>query len=287
MHEELIRRFIKERLNKDADIVTRLMGGMSNYTYVIEIEGKKYTFRVPGKGAEHFTNRVQEVEIMDSIAKYNFLPQPIINDVATGYKVAPYVEGKILSDIENKPLDAIAATLKKVHSIDKFAYDYEPLKRLESYEKLSNELDPVYLALKDKWLEIYNTKLINVPLCACHGDAQVSNFVLDKERVYLMDWEFSANNDPIYDIACFGNANFNDALELIEVYFDNPGKDEYQRLYAWRMFQCLQWHCVAKYKHEVGLSEELAVDFDYVAKQYLVKAKGFFQDYLNLEEKGE
>lgn len=27
----------------------RLMGGMSNFTYVVEVEGAKYTFRIPGK----------------------------------------------------------------------------------------------------------------------------------------------------------------------------------------------------------------------------------------------
>lgn len=287
MHDELIKRYIKEKLHKDAIVLTRLMGGMSNYTYVIEIEGEKYTFRVPGKGAEHFTNRKQEAEIMKSIEPYHFLPKPIINDVETGYKVAPYVEGQILSEVPDKPLETIAAILKKVNSIPKFDYDYEPLKRLADYEALSNELDPVYQALKEKFLDIYQQQLQFVPLVACHGDAQVSNFVLAEDKIYLMDWEFAANNDPIYDIACFGNATFDDALNLIEVYYDNPGPDKYQRLYAWRMFQCLQWHCVAKYKHIIGLSEELAIDFGYVAKQYLVKAKEFFQDYLNITEKGE
>ena len=36
----------------DAKIVMRLEGGMSNYTYVVECQGKKYTYRVPGKFAE-------------------------------------------------------------------------------------------------------------------------------------------------------------------------------------------------------------------------------------------
>ena len=35
----------------DAKIVTRLEGGMSNYTYVVETRGKRYTYRVPGKYA--------------------------------------------------------------------------------------------------------------------------------------------------------------------------------------------------------------------------------------------
>ena len=44
----------------DAKIVMRLEGGMSNYTYVVECEGKKYTYRVPGKFADKFVDREEE-----------------------------------------------------------------------------------------------------------------------------------------------------------------------------------------------------------------------------------
>ena len=286
MNEKTIKAFVKESLNKDAVIKERLMGGMSNFTYIIEIDNKKYTFRIPGKGAEHFTNRKREIAIMKEIKQFDFLPDPIVNDEQTGYKIAPFVEGTPLSEISPKPYESVVAILKKLHNAPKFPFDYEPLKRLEKYEKITSGLDPVYIALKDKWIEIYNNILCHVELVACHGDSQTSNFVLGEKRLYLMDWEFSANNDPIYDIACFGNANFEEAKSLIEEYFESAGKKEYQRLYAWRMFQCLQWHNVAKYKHEVGLSEELAIDFEFIANAYLDKAKGFFQDFLDVS-KGE
>ena len=286
MNEKIIQDFIKEKLDKEVTVIGRLMGGMSNYTYIIEIEGEKYTFRIPGKGAEHFTNRKQEIAIMKEIEKYDFLPAPIINDEKTGYKVAPYVDGQPLSEITPKPLELVVPILKKLHNAPKFSFNYEPLKRLEKYEKITSGLDPVYVALKDKWAEIYNNVLKDIELVPCHGDSQTSNFVLGDKKIYLMDWEFAANNDPIYDIACFGNANFDEAIQLIEEYFESAGKKEYQRLYAWRMFQCLQWHNVAKYKHEIGLSEELLIDFNFAANAYLDKAKGFFQNYLDVS-KGE
>ena len=286
MNEDLIKDFIKKELNKDCQIVGRLMGGMSNYTYLIAIDEKKYTFRLPGKGAEYFTNRKKEIEMMKQIEPYDFLPTPIINDEKTGYKVAPYIEGEPLDEIDSKPLQLVVALLKKLHNLPKFNCDYDPVKRLERYEKLTSGLDPVYEALKDKWLEIYDKILADIELVPCHGDSQASNFVAGKERLYLVDWEFSGNNDPIYDIACFGNDSFEEALQLIEEYYDPAGQKEYQRLYAWRMFQCLQWHNVAKYKHEVGLSEELVLDFDFFANEYLSQAKELFQGYLNVS-KGE
>ncbi|WP_423363655.1 phosphotransferase [Mycoplasma sp. P36-A1] len=283
-NEQIIKKVVKEVICSDCNVEFRLMGGMSNYTYVITIDNKKYTFRVPGKGAEHFTDREKEFEIIGEIKPYDFQPAPIYFDVETGYKIAPFVEGEPVSELSNKPTEAVAQLLKKLHSIPKFKYDYNPLERLEKYESITETKDPVYLALKDKWLDIYEIVLKDAPLVAAHGDSQTSNFVVGNDRLYLLDWEFAGNNDPIYDIACYGNANFDHAKDLMEVYFENPGREEYQRLYAWRMFQCLQWHNVAKYKHQIGLSEELAVDFSFFASAYLDKAKGFFQDYLDLVE---
>ena len=60
-----IEAYIVKRVNllmnsTDAKIVKRLEGGMSNYTYVVECEGKQYTYRVPGKYAERFVDRNEE-----------------------------------------------------------------------------------------------------------------------------------------------------------------------------------------------------------------------------------
>ena len=62
-----VEEYIVARVNalmqsQNVKIVMRLEGGMSNYTYVVECNGKKYTYRVPGKFAEKFVDRVEEWE---------------------------------------------------------------------------------------------------------------------------------------------------------------------------------------------------------------------------------
>jgi hypothetical protein len=49
-------------------------------------------------------------------------------------------------------------------------------------------------------------------------------------------------------------------------------KDEIKRLTLWRTFQALQWHNVAWYKEDIGLSSELGVNFAAVAEKYLALA---------------
>ncbi|MEG0284189.1 MAG: choline/ethanolamine kinase family protein [Erysipelotrichales bacterium] len=282
MYEQYIKDYMKDNHNKEVEIIQRLTGGMSNHMFLIIVDDKKYTFRIPGKGAEHFTDRKSEVEMMEQVADLDFLPTPVVNEIETGIKIAPYVEGETMNQLSQKPVELVAATLKKLHNHDKFKYDYNPLERLAKYESITSSIDPVYAALKEKWVEIYDEFLSKVDLVPCHADAQVSNFIVGEDRIYLLDWEFAGNNDPIYDIACFGNNDFDDAIELLEVYYEAPGKNEFRRLYAWRMYQALQWHNVAKYKGEIGLSDELSVDFSSVANNYLELAKGCFQDYLDV-----
>jgi len=283
INEQIIKEFVKDKYNKEAYVESRLMGGMSNFTYIIVFDKHKYTFRIPGKGAEIFTNRVTELSVVEDIKPYNFQPDPILFDVETGYKIAPFINGISVNEMDDKPLEDIAAVLKRLHGLPKFSFDYDPVGRLNKYDSVTNNDDPVYLTLKSKWMDIYNNFLSKIPLVPSHGDSQTSNFVLGQDDIlYLLDWEFAANNDPIYDIACYGNANFEHAKALIEVYYDKVEKEHWLRLYAWRMFQCLQWHNVAKYKHQIGLSEDLSIDFDFFANQYLEKAKGFYQNYLEV-----
>ena len=42
-----------------------------------------------------------------------------------------------------------------------------------------------------------------VPRVPCHNDSLVGNWVLDKNgRLYLIDWEYSGMNEPMWDLSC-------------------------------------------------------------------------------------
>ncbi len=267
-------------------VVSRLLGGMSNFTYIIEVNEKKYTYRIPGKNAEKFVDRREEISNIHRISNLGLNNNTLYLDINHGYKVANYVEGKPLSELEVEDyLERVKELLKKLHNSSiKAKKDYNPIERLENYERLVVDLgyshDEKYFGLKAKFLEEWDF-LNSVKKVFCHNDSQPSNFVIG-EKDYLLDWEFGGNNDPMYDIACFGNMDFKNALALLPVYLEKePNKEEIKRVYLWRIFQCLQWHNVAMYKDAIGLSQELKVDFDFVAKQYLIKVENLFE---NLEK---
>lgn len=271
----------------NSKIVKRLEGGMSNYTYVVECQGKQYTYRVPGKFAEKFVNRVEEWENIQEVNRLGLNNITEYVEIRSGEKLAEYVEGTIMSTTDVVSYNRMSVTaLKKIHNSDLKFRDYNAFGRLDTYQNYCLEMGftfpQEYLDLRKK-LETIRDAHANVPKVPCHCDYQPTNLVISGEKLYVLDWEFAGMNDPFYDIACYGNAGFDKALALLEEYVGRkPNKEELQRLYFHRAFQCLQWFNVAIFKDRVGLSKDLNMDFNAVALFFLNMAKDLLENYDNL-----
>ncbi|MFI3329713.1 MAG: choline kinase family protein [bacterium] len=272
-----VKKLIEKEINKKVEVINRFSGGMSNYTYLIKVNEQLFTFRIPGKNSEVFINREIEKENLDLITKLNLNCENVYINTLNGYKMSKYIEGE---DLTNSKVDyyTVVEKLKQLHNSGiKAVNEYNKKERLDYYESLvSYKHNENYFELKNKMfkiLEDYN----NIELVFCHGDAQKANW-LQSDSLYLLDWEYSGLNDPYYDIACFGNVNFEDAIILLKHYLNKePNNIEMNRLILNRMFQCLQWHNVAIYKEEIGLSKDLNIDFKKVSEKYIVLAKELYE----------
>ena len=261
-----------------ARIVMRLEGGMSNYTYVVECQGKKYTYRVPGKFAEKFVDRDDEWANIQEVDRIGLNNVTTYMEIRSGEKLAEYVEGTIMSQTDVVSYNALSvAALKQIHNSGMKFKDYDAFGRLAQYERYCTETGFIfpqeYIDLRKK-LDAIRATMTNVPKVPCHCDYQPTNLVISGDKLYVLDWEYAGMNDPFYDIACYGNAGFDKALALLETYVGHkPTKEELQRLYFHRAFQCLQWYNVAIFKDRVGLSKDLNMDFNAVALMFLGMAK--------------
>lgn len=260
------------------EIETRFMGGMSNFTYKIKDEnGMYFVYRFPGRGNYNFVNYKDEQKHLKEIEKLNISNEVVYLKPEEGLKISTYVEGENIK--EDVDLELISDILKKLHNSDVKLENYNHLKRLEKYETLHTNKQEEYLELKKKFLEIYEKDLKKHIKYPSHNDSQMANFIqTPKGNIKLLDWEYAGINDYVYDIACFGNNDFEMAKKLLETYEEKPGKEMYVRLYGWRMFQCLQWFNVASFKEEIGLSKDLGVDFKKVSENYLILARKFLKE---------
>ena len=284
-----VEEYIVARVNalmhtQDAAIVKRLEGGMSNYTYVVETRGKRYTYRVPGKYAEKFVDRVEEWDNIQEVNKLSLNNATSYVEVISGEKLAEYVEGTILSETDVVSYnDMSVKALKQIHNSNLRFKDYNAFGRLADYERYCREMGfthpKEYIELRGK-LDQMRQAHAEVPMVPCHCDYQPTNLVVSGDKLYVLDWEFAGMNDPFYDIACYGNAGFDKALSLLEAYVGHkPTSQELRRLYYHRAFQCLQWYNVAIFKDRVGLSRDLNMDFNHVAAFFFGMAKDLADQY--------
>ena len=284
VEEYLVARVNALMHTQDAAIVKRLEGGMSNYTYVVETRGKRYTYRVPGKYAEKFVDRVEEWDNIQEVNKLSLNNATSYVEVISGEKLAEYVEGTILSETDVVSYnDMSVKALKTIHNSNLRFKDYNAFGRLADYERYCREMGfthpKEYIELRGK-LDQMRQAHAEVPLVPCHCDYQPTNLVVSGDKLYVLDWEFAGMNDPFYDIACYGNAGFDKALSLLEAYVGHkPTSQELRRLYYHRAFQCLQWYNVAIFKDRVGLSRDLNMDFNHVAAFFFGMAKDLADQY--------
>ena len=140
---------------QDAKIVMRLEGGMSNYTYVVECQGKKYTYRVPGKFAERFVDREEEWANIQEVDRLGLNNVTTYVEIRSGEKLAEYVEGTIMSTTDVVSYNAMSvAALKKIHNSNLKFQDYNAFGRLDTYQNYCIETGFVfpqeYLDLRKK-----------------------------------------------------------------------------------------------------------------------------------------
>lgn len=111
----------------------------------------------------------------------------------------------------------------------------------------------------------------------CHNDFYEPNFLVQKDRMHLIDWEYSGMSDYASDLAvyiCCSDYTYDEALHVLELYFQRP-------LTAEELFHCIgylsvvsfHWFVWALYKDACGtpVGEFLYLWYKYT-KSYGAKA---------------
>ena len=294
MTEQEIKALLEKTLGKDSEIVSPLLGGMMNISYIVkDKEGKKYVLYIPTEQANEMVNRSLEKENQRLVNALGLTYKNVYFNVDTGIKINEFIEGESLDKIATFDYKKIAQVFKKLHgSVMLAREDYDPFGRFVNiYEKEAltflESVDPLYNQLRS-FLFSNQYYLESQMKTLCHNDSQRSNIIKTPEDdYYLIDFEFMGNNDPIYDIAAFGNGVVTEGRKLLEEYCDgNPSDDKIKRYYLWRIYISLQWYVVAIVKHFRGEGEKHGFNFMDVANHFLNNAKDAYDGYhLEIKEK--
>lgn len=294
MSEQECINLINKVLGEGSKIVKPILGGMMNLSYLVEDKNnKQYILYVSTKQANEMVDRSLEKEHQSIIYNLGITSKNVYFDTENGIKINEYIPGDSLDKVEKFDYDKVAILFKNLHnSVLLSRTDYAPFTRfVDIYEKeaklYETEINDRYESLRD-FLFGYRSYLESQMLCLCHNDAQRSNIIhSSNDEYYFIDFEFVGNNDPIYDIAAFGNGKVSEGRELLNHYYNgDPSTNAIKRYYLWRIFISLQWYNVAITKHYRGEGKAHKFNFLEVANHFLLNAKDAF-DGFKLEIKEE
>lgn len=254
----IIKGYLKDVLNLEEKQIGSITsaGGMTNKNYKIYIDEKPYVLRIPGNGTEEMINRKYE-KINANLAVSLGLDKNILymND-ETGIKVAEFIKNaETLNSTTAKREDnmkLVSNLLKRLHNSNITMENiFNPFDLMLYYEELAlkykGKFYHDYHVIKDKVFKLKDKFYsLNKKLYPCHNDTLPDNFVKDSDgNMYLIDWEYSGLNDPMWDVAAHMlEAGFNNDEEelFLDIYFNGKlTKELEERILLNKICQDFLW----------------------------------------------
>ena len=193
-------------------ILGPLDGGRSNRSFLLESNGRKMVLRLNGVSALlPGASRKSEFNIWQAAAKQGIAPPLVYMDPDARYLVSTYIDNKMPARLQ--PDGTLVAQalklLSRCHQLDVDAPDVSYISHISRYwniiEAENHLFDPDLLIQREPMRALLDS-LINsdTPTGLCHHDPVPANFVGDKTRLYLVDWEYAARGLQVMDYAALG-----------------------------------------------------------------------------------
>ena len=205
------------------------LGGLTNRVY----RAGAFCLRMPGAGTEEYINRANEEVAAREAAKAGVSPEVVHFDAGTGVMVTRYIDDTVtmspdlFRSREGSPARA-AEAFRNLHTSGAvFPFRFELFAMIDDYLKI---LSTKEVALPDGYHELVReaqrvrAALAARPLpnVACHCDPLCENFLDTGERMWIVDWEYSGMNDPMWDLGDLSvEGGFSQAQddEMLTTYF--------------------------------------------------------------------
>ena len=263
MLKKIIKQKIEKLLSKEEEIVNvERLGGMTNNNYLVETTNRKFIVKFFGKGTDKLINRIAEKNNLEKLRDLELDVENYIFDINEGIKVNEYIENATTFDahyIKTKNKE-VAEILQKVHGSGKeLEGEFKIFDEIKKYEDLiQGEIKYAYYdKIRDKVFGLQShLEEIGIDRKSCHIDLVPENFIEDKNgRVYLIDWEYSSMNDPMWDLAAlFIESNYRKSEEgdFFKYYYSEKTPVSIAKIMIYKILQDFLWSLWTIYKEEQG-----------------------------------
>jgi thiamine kinase-like enzyme len=247
--------------------ITERLGGLTNFVFSVDTGNGRFVLRIPGKGTEEYIDRAVEIHNARVAARADVSAEVIFANRDSGVMLTRYIDEIVTmtpDEFRNRQGAAARAgrALKRMHSwSEPFQFRFELFAMIDEYLAIlterKSELPDGYAEIVKSALPVREVLDRNpAQLAPCHCDPLCENFLDSGERMWIVDWEYSGMNDPMWDLGDLSvEAGFNEAqdLELMRAYCDGePGSAEIGRMVVYKAMCDLLWTLWGLIQHSEG-----------------------------------
>lgn len=243
------------RAGLPVDAPTTRLAGLTNINHLVTTTEGRFVLRIPGAGTSEYIDRAAEEVAARSAAAAGVNAEVVMFDPTDGLMVTRFVDGATTMDpVSFRDLGAVARAAQVIHRLHHtaapFAVDFDLFGSIDGFRRLLTEksapLPDGYAALEAR-AEQTREVLERGPRrrVPSHCDPLCENFLDTGARMYLIDYEYSGNNDPMWDLGDVSvEGGFTDEQDqvLLRAYFSSePPAAEIGRMTAYKAMCDLLW----------------------------------------------
>ncbi len=196
--------------NSPDQLRIKRLGGLTNLVYKVHANNTDYILRLAGEGTESYIDRNIEAHNAQQAADAGVSAKIYYFDEGCGLMLADFLVGETMTAENFKKRTGSPAragnVMKKLHCSGKqFKFRFELFSMIDDYLKTVSELKA---ELPEGYHDVLRKaepirQALNkypVQLAPCHCDPLAENFIDDGEKMWMVDWEYSGMNDPMWDL---------------------------------------------------------------------------------------
>ena len=189
--------------------VSPIAAGLTNQNFRLEVDGTPYFVRLPGQSTDLLAvDRANELHNTRAAAAAGAGPAVVDHDPASGALVLAWIDGRTMSNAAFAEPGAparIAEALRRLHRSTRFRDDFNMFRLTDYYLGV---VDARSIRIPDGYYDAMpEVALIEAALAAkplatvpCHNDLLAENYLDDGSKLWIVDYEYSGNNDPTFEL---------------------------------------------------------------------------------------
>ena len=214
------------------------LGGLTNRNFKIDTPNGSFVLRLAGEGTGDYIDRAAEFQNASIASRAGVNAEIVHFNVEDGTMICRYIENSVTMDQEKfRNLDAIrraGQAFRKLHDCGElFKGEFELFQQIDQYLSVVKDLgaavpDGYEAVQKDAEKIRAALSKHDLPRAPCHCDPMVENCINNGEQIYIIDFEYAGNNDPMWDLGDLSvEGAFNDEQDhvFLTAYFGHKPTD--------------------------------------------------------------